>query len=164
MSDPATIAKSVRTDQTPRTQPIPWRLVILVAGDAISFLIFAGAGRSSHGEASGPSAPLYVVGTALPFVAAWFAVSPFLGAFRRSAAATLGTMLQRTELAWLCAWPVAMLVRFVADRIRGLPLNSGFLTFAAVVLVTNAIFLGVWRGAFALASARLRPSGELRRV
>lgn len=158
MSDPATVAKSVRADQAPQTQPIPWRPVLLVVGDAISFLIFAGVGRTNHGETSGPGALLYIAGTALPFAAAWFVVSPFLGAFRRSATSTLGAMLQRTELAWLCAWPVAMIVRFIADRIRGLSLNSGFLTFAVVVLVTNAIFLGVWRGAFALVSARLRQS------
>ena len=158
MSDPATVVNSVRTDQASQSRPVPWRTILLVAGDAISFIVFASAGRSSHGEATGFAAPLYVIGTALPFAAAWFVVSPFIGAFRRSATSRLAIMLRTTEIAWVCAWPVAMLVRFVADRVRDLPLNSGFLTFAVVVLVTNAIFLGVWRGVFALASVRLRPA------
>ncbi len=158
MSDPATVANSVRAERARQTQSIHWRPVILVVGDAISFLIFASAGRSSHGEATGFSAALYVVGTALPFAASWFVVASVLGAFSRSATATFSKMLLRTELAWVCTWPLAMLVRFLADRVRGLPLNSGFFAFAAVVLITNAIFLGAWRSVFALISSRLRPS------
>jgi len=158
MSDPASVASAVCAERARQPRSIPWRPVILVVGDAVSFLIFASAGRSSHGEATGFSAALYVVGTALPFAASWFIVASVLGAFRRSATATFGDMLQRKELAWVCTWPVAMLVRFAADRVRGLPLNSGFFAFAAVVLITNAIFLGAWRGVFALISSRLRPS------
>ena len=154
MSDPVTVTKVVSTDQAP--QSIPWRTVLLVAGDAISFLVFVSVGRSNHGEVSGFSALVYVIGTALPFAAAWFVISPLLGAFRRSATSTFGAMLRRTELAWLCAWPVAMVVRFIADRVQGVALSWDFLAFCVVVLVTNAIFLGVWRGAFALISFRLR--------
>jgi hypothetical protein len=158
MSDRVTVATTVRAGRARHAQSIPWRPVILVVGDAVSFLIFAGVGRSSHGEATGLSAAIYVVGTALPFAAAWFVVASLLGAFRRPGTEGFGDMLQRTEIAWVCTWPVAMLVRFAADRVRSLPLNSGFFAFAAVVLITNAIFLGAWRSVFALVSSRLRPS------
>ncbi len=154
MSDPATTSKSIGTAQASSIQRAPWRAIVLVVGDALSFLVFVSVGRTSHGEVSGFGALIYVIGTALPFMAAWYAVAPFLGAFRRETTSSVLSMVTYTERAWLCAWPVAMLVRFVADRVQGVELNSGFLTFAAVVLVTNAIFLSVWRGAFAAITAR----------
>lgn len=124
------------------------RTVALVAGDVVSFLVFAAVGRGSHGEASGLGAGVEIARTALPFALGWFVVSPFIGAFRRRLTDTPLRMLARTELAWLAAWPVAMLLRrvFVSDTIT----VRNFLVFALVVLITNAVFLGVWRTGFAL--------------
>ena len=132
---------------TPAEHQGAGRTVALVAGDVVSFLVFAAVGRGSHGEASGFGAIAQVAVTALPFAVGWFAVSPFVGAFRRRLTDTPLRMLARTELAWLAAWPVAMLLRriFVNDGIA----PSRFLVFALVVLVTNAIILGLWRTAFA---------------
>ena len=124
------------------------RTVALVAGDVVSFLVFAAVGRGSHGEASGLGAGVEIARTALPFALGWFVVSPFIGAFRRRLTDTPLRMLVRTEVAWLAAWPVAMLLRriFVNDTIT----VRNFLVFALVVLITNAVFLGVWRTGFAL--------------
>jgi hypothetical protein len=132
----------------PAEQRSTGRIVGLVAGDIVSFLVFATVGRGSHGEANGLGAGLEIARTALPFALGWFVVSPFIGAFRRRLTDTPLRMLARTELAWLAAWPVAMLLRriFVND---GITLGN-FLVFALVVLISNSIFLGVWRTGFAL--------------
>ncbi|MGZ3584868.1 MAG: DUF3054 domain-containing protein [Ktedonobacterales bacterium] len=136
------------TGLVPAERRITGRTVTLVAGDVASFLVFAAVGRGSHGEASGLGAGVEIARTALPFALGWFVVSPFIGAFRPWLTSTPLRMLVRTELAWLASWPVAMLLRriFVNDNI---PMQA-FLTFALVVLVANAVFLGVWRTGFAL--------------
>ncbi len=130
------------------------RVAGLVVGDAVVFLIFASVGRASHSEAAGLGALGEVARTAAPFAIAWFAVAPFLGAYRRSATATPGVMLRRTELAWLAAWPVALLLRWAFTSQAPPP------AFALITLITNALFLGVWRGLFALAAARAGAAGK----
>lgn len=138
----------------PAEQRSTGRIVALVAGDIVSFLVFATIGRGTHGETNGLGAIVEIARTALPFALGWFVVSPFIGAFRWRLTATPLRMLMRTELAWLASWPVAMLLRriFVNDNI---PLQA-FLTFAVVVLVANFVFLGVWRTGFALVERMLR--------
>lgn len=132
-------------------QPAPsavqraWPLAVLAAGDAISFLVFAGVGRRTHQETSGLSALGSVAVTALPFALGWFLVSPFAGAFRRSLLTDPVRMLKRTELAWVCAWPVALLLRWALSSDHQIPVS-----FAVVVLLSNAVFLAVWRTAFTL--------------
>ncbi len=132
----------------PVVQPkkgIPWRIVALAAGDAASFLLFAAVGRRTHDEASGLSALLQIAETALPFALGWFAISPFAGAFRRGKTTGPWRMLARTELAWLLAWPVALALRWAIAPDHTVPFS-----FALVILLANAVFLGLWRTAFAL--------------
>lgn len=124
---------------------VPWRVVALAAGDAVSFLLFAAVGRSTHNEASGITALLQIGGTALPFALGWFAVSPFAGAFRRSKTTGPWRMLARTELAWVLAWPVTLVLRWVIAPDHYVPFS-----FAIVILLANAVFLGLWRATFAL--------------
>src|SRR5262249_38217446 len=119
----------------------PGRALCLAGGDALAILVFAGVGRASHQEAHGLDALLQITWTALPFALGWFLVAPFLGAFRRASTDSLSKMLRRTELAWLVAWPAAMLLRLALAPDHALPLPFPF-----VVLVFLAIFLGVWRG------------------
>ena len=123
-----------------------WWSVALIAGDAISFLVFAGVGRQEHGQTSGLGALGNVALTAVPFVLGWFLVSPWLGAFRRKLFDSPLRMLGRTELAWLCAWPAAVILRriFAPDPLT----PSQLFSFAAVILIANAVFLGLWRTAF----------------
>lgn len=125
--------------------PAPWRTVALVVGDALSFLIFTGVGRNTHGEASGLAALGQVALTALPFALGWFLVSPWVGAYRRAATDTARRMLTRTELAWLATYPAALILRVLIAPDHSMPI-----TFAIVILLANAIFLGIWRSAFAL--------------
>lgn len=131
---PTTPVKS-QPEEMQGLSPIP-RLVSLVVGDALIFLIFAAIGRSSHKESSN----LWQIAlTALPFAAGWFLVSPFIGAFRRNIDVQPRIMSLRTALAWLAAWPIGLLFRGFAEG--GVPPVS----FAIVTLITNAILLEAWR-------------------
>jgi hypothetical protein len=125
------------------------RTGLLVLGDALSFVAFAALGTHSHHQSDN------IFWVAFPFAAGWFLVSPFLGAFRRRNTTGLGRMLSRTEIAWLAAWPLTLLLRWVfsAD-------HQMYVSFAIVILLANAVFLGVWRGVFALVEGWLakRPS------
>jgi hypothetical protein len=123
----------------------PWRTTALVVGDAASFLLFAAVGRRTHAESSGIAAISQIAQTALPFALGWFAVSPFAGAFRRLKTTGFWPMLRRTETAWLIAWPVTLALRWALAPDHNVPVS-----FAIVILLANALFLGVWRAVFAL--------------
>ncbi len=129
----------------PREIPYKRAVIMLVIGDLLCFLIFVAFGRSSHGEASGFAAIPQIITTALPFIAGWFLVSPFVGAFRHKIVAQPKAMVIRTALSWLLAWPVAMLL-------RGIFVDHGVppLSFAIVVLLFNMLLLLIWRWPFAL--------------
>ena len=129
------------------SREIPYKqaVILLVIGDLLCFLIFVALGRSSHGEASGFAAIPQIIVTALPFIAGWFLVSPFVGAFRHKILAQPRSMVIRTAVAWLLAWPVALLL-------RGIFVDHGVppLSFAIVVLLFNMLLLLIWRWPFAL--------------
>src|SRR5579884_1804307 len=127
-----------------RARPIPeWqRIGTLVLGDFLVFLVFATIGRRSHGEVSDI---WQIFLTSLPFAAGWFLVAPFVGAYRRALMSSPRKMAQRTILAWILSWPVAM-------ALRGLFVDHAIppATFAAIALITNLILLLVWRWPYAL--------------
>jgi len=138
----STGAPGVRRELSPRA-----RVVALVVGDALCFLIFASIGMNQHGGGINLLSAAWV---ALPFLAAWFAVSPFLGAFEATLARSPRRMLLRTVLAWLVSWPVAMAMRWLqVDRVTGTP-PGAFLAFAVVALFFNLALLAIWRWPFAL--------------
>lgn len=116
------------------------RIPLLILGDALIFLIFAMIGRRGHNEAAGLNALIQVTLTALPFAGGWFLVSPFVGAFRRGLEVKPRAMVQRTLLAWVAAWPVAMALRgiFVDHSVPPW-------TFALITLISNTILLLLWR-------------------
>lgn len=122
---------------SPRT-----RVISLVVGDTICFLIFASLGRGQHGESLNI---LQIIEVALPFIAGWFIVAPFVGAFKGDIADKPSKMIMRTGLSWLLAWPVAM-------ALRGIFVDHGIppLTFALIVLTFNLGALILWRWPFAL--------------
>jgi Protein of unknown function (DUF3054) len=124
------------------------RVRLLIAGDTLSFLLFAILGIQQHNQrlGSGIVASVgLVISVAFPFAAGWFLVSPFLHAFKRSYTSGIGSMLRQTETAWLCSWPVALVLRWIFSADHQVPPS-----FALVILVTNAVFLGVWRTIFVL--------------
>jgi FlaA1/EpsC-like NDP-sugar epimerase len=117
------------------------RPAALVFGDACSFLVFAAVGRASHNEAAGLDAFWLIAQTAAPFALGWFVVAPFFGVYRRASTSGARKMLLRTALAWVCAWPVGLLLRWL---FKG---EVPPVSFAIVTLIANLVFLGLWRGA-----------------
>jgi Protein of unknown function (DUF3054) len=138
---PATEKKVKASREIPYKQAV----ILLVIGDLLCFLIFVAFGRSSHGEASGFAAIPQIIVTALPFIAGWFLVSPFVGVFRQKILAQPRSMVMRTAVAWLLAWPVALLLRGIFVDHGVPPLN-----FAIIVLLFNMLLLLIWRWPFAL--------------
>ncbi|MCU0491652.1 MAG: DUF3054 domain-containing protein [Chloroflexaceae bacterium] len=133
------------SSQSPAEGRLNRNTALLIVGDIIAFLVFAAIGRRSHGEAAGFDALVAVFTTAAPFLLGWFAVAPWLGAFKTGDGTTtnVGRMVGRTALAWLAALPVGLLLRALFLW-REIPLS-----FAIVTLLTNAAILCGWRAAFA---------------
>ncbi len=123
------------------------RIALLAIGDALVFVIFAVIGMRSHKESL--TVPSVLV-TAAPFAIGWFLVSPFIGVFRRRITSQPRKMSLRTVLAWLAAWPVGLLLRGIINH------EIPPLSFAIVTLITNTIFLQLWRVPFSLFSRRGR--------
>ena len=126
------------------------RIILLVTGDLIAFIVFAALGRETHNEATGLGAIGQTLWTAFPFILGWFLVAPWLGAFTRARTERPLDMLQRTEIAWLAAWPVALLLRWAFTADHHIPP----LAFATVALLANTVILGGWRTAFAALTNR----------
>lgn len=126
----------------PAPRPGLVRVLVLIMGDALSFVIFAAMGLRSHQEGQGLGD---VLATAYPFALAWFLVAPFLGAYRRRATDRgPARALASAELAWLGAYPAALLARWALGPDHKMPFS-----FAVVILLANAILLGAWRTLFA---------------
>jgi hypothetical protein len=139
----------------PKELPYTWAVIMLVIGDLLCFLIFSALGRNTHRESSGFTAILQIFQTALPFAAGWFLVAPFVGAFRHKILAHPRAMVMRTALAWLLAWPVAMLLRGIFVDHSVPPLS-----FAIVVLLFNMLLLLIWRWPFALNNSLRNRAGH----
>ena len=132
-----------------RVQEIPNRVRVtsLAIGDILCFLIFVSLGSNAHGKGVNF---LYSLWLSIPFIAAWFVVSPFVGAYRSDVATRPAKMLVRTILCWLATWPVAMFFRWLlVERVSPVSLGS-FLSFSAVVLIVNCALLLIWRWPFTL--------------
>lgn len=125
------------------------RMISLVVGDIICFLIFASIGSTTHGTGTNI---FYFAWVAVPFLAGWFLVAPLLGAFKADLTIKPTRMIIRTILSWLAAWPVAMLLRWLlVDRLSKDPISfNSFLSFALVVLTFNMGLLLLWRWPFAV--------------
>jgi Protein of unknown function (DUF3054) len=138
-------SEALSPSATPTRNAGTGRIALLAIGDAIVFIVFAVIGMRSHKE--GLTVPSVLI-TAAPFAIGWFLVSPFIGAFRRNITSQVGKMSARTALAWLAAWPVGLLLRGLTRQ------EVPPVTFALITLVTNAIFLQVWRVPFAWVASR----------
>jgi len=128
------------TPAQPPDAPRFGRVAVLVVGDIIAFLLFARAGHTQHHETTALGS---LVATAAPFVVAWLVSAPWLGAFGRlgSAATTRPRhLLKRTAIAWIVAWPLALILRAFWMR-AGIPP-----VFDLIALVANAVLLLGWRG------------------
>ncbi len=137
-----------------QTSAKPGRQVGLAVGDACVFLVFATVGWASHGEQH----PLWWVWltSAAPYALFWFMIAPFWGVYRPVVTTRTRAMLARTALAWVCAWPLGFLLRWLFTH-QSEPLTlAQNITFAVTTLIFTAIFLEVWRGLFGLVTNRKR--------
>ena len=75
-------------------------LSVLAAGDAAVFVLFAGIGRGSHATDTGNA-----LTTAAPFLAAWAALAPPLGAYPAKASRSVEQAAKAPLVAWLVAVP-----------------------------------------------------------
>ncbi len=141
------------TDQPPSTRkrvypaerPYRQSVILLVIGDVLCFLIFSVLGTTSHKEVSGLASIPYIVLVALPFIAGWFLVAPFMGLFKPELMAAPRAMATRTALAWIPAWVISMILRGIFFD-HGIPATA----FMLIALVFNIAILEVWRWPFAL--------------
>ncbi|GCE14370.1 DUF3054 domain-containing protein [Tengunoibacter tsumagoiensis] len=150
-NNPSSSSSTPEGSATRSGQRLPeWaRIANLAVGDVLSFLIFTVIGINSHHE-EGVTFQ-HVVVTVLPFLIGWFVVSPFLGLFRREVTEKRSTMAIRTLSGWVLAWPICLALRiffFTPERLQW--------TFALIALLTNLIFLLLWRVPYAWSKERKR--------
>ncbi len=130
-----------RTEIAQRSTGNVARIVNLVVGDILVFLIFAFIGMKSHGEdVTVPS----LLATAAPFAGAWFVISPFIGAYKRKLDDNPGLMVRWTVLAWIASWPLALIIRGLIEG------HVPPISFALITLFTNMLLLLLWRWPYAL--------------
>lgn len=80
----------------------------LALGDTAAFLLFAYIGKASHGD---KSLSFGVVQTATPFIVAWLATSPLLGAYTRAATANVVATVKTFAKSWAIAVPMGIGLR-----------------------------------------------------
>ncbi len=123
------------------TAPTRSLLVWLVVGDILMFLLFAAWGRATHAE---PLSLLAIVETAAPFLAAWLAAAPLLGAFRPDLLTQPLPMAVQTLIAWIAACVLGLYIRSAWLQ-REIILNFALVTFglmAPILVGWRALF--VW--------------------
>ncbi|MEW5304544.1 MAG: hypothetical protein WDW36_007149 [Sanguina aurantia] len=119
----------------------------LAAGDVAALMAFAAVGRINHGGVLDIETLL----TALPFIAGWFTIAPFLGAFTLEAMSTPKAAATAAAKCWAVATPLGLVIRGAA---------KGYVPptpFIVVSFVATFVVLVGWRTAFA-AVAKQEPA------
>lgn len=112
---------------------------ILAAGDLAALIVFAGVGKSNHGEDVNLVSTLV---TAAPFLGSWVVLSPLLGAYNRKATESLSALPVGLLPGWLVGVPAAL-------AIRGLSKGEMPPTpFIIVSMVATFTFLCGWRAVY----------------
>lgn len=86
----------------------------LAFGDTIALTVFALIGRSNHGEGLDIFS---VVITAFPFIISWLLLSPFFGAYNRTATSNQASIGSGLFLPWLISIPSALALRGLSKGI-----------------------------------------------
>jgi hypothetical protein len=110
---------------------------VLLAGDALAFVVITLLGFSSHDELVA-SAASRMLATFLPFLGAWLLVAPWLDLYGPTARKR-SMLLWRTPLAAILAAPLGA-------WLRGLALSAPILpAFVLVMAGVSALAMTVWR-------------------
>lgn len=86
-----------------------FRRLDVAVGDAAALLLFAYIGHTTHG--SDGQDVVGILRTAAPFLACWFAISPFLGAYRRAATADVVSAVRSVALPAIITTGASVVVR-----------------------------------------------------
>lgn len=111
-------------------------LAALLAGDGACFLLFAAVGRMQHGEGL---APLSLLGTAGPFLAAWYGTALLLGTYSRQELLRKPEQLFKT---WAVGVPLGIGLHSLAKG------HVPALSFVLVSLASTGAFLASWRAVY----------------
>jgi hypothetical protein len=123
----------------------PRLVAALAIGDLLVFVAFVVLGQTEHGIIQ----PEAFLRTSLPFAAVWFAISPWLGAFRLSTLSSIRSTTWRIPTIWLACGIIAIVLRaWLTDR-------AFQLSFALVAIGVQAVLLLGWRVIFATVGRRL---------
>jgi hypothetical protein len=123
---------------------------VLMVGDALAILAITWLGFISHGESL--VSPRWLT-TYLPVCCAWALQAPWLGLYRQEIVCNPRQVWWRVILAMALAAPLA-------GFLRALLLNSAVIpTFVAVLGLTSAAGVAVWRLAYTFFSARANRHG-----
>ncbi|KAL6777238.1 CGLD9 [Auxenochlorella protothecoides x Auxenochlorella symbiontica] len=131
-------------------------LAALLAGDGACFLLFAAVGRMQHGEGL---APLSLLGTAGPFLAAWYGTALLLGTYSRQELLRKPEQLFKT---WAVGVPLGIGLHSLAKG------HVPALSFVLVSLASTGAFLASWRAVYNALAGPMEapartPGEELRR-
>jgi hypothetical protein len=121
------------------------QISILIVGDVITISLVTGIGFATHGTLETAGSRLLT--TFVPLLLAWFAVSPFLGAYEPERA------LQARQL-WRPFWSM-VLAGPLAAWLRAVWLNAPILwVFVLVLGGFSALGILAWRALYLLIFAR----------
>ena len=117
--------------------------VPLAVGDVIALILLLTVGTLNHQTVAFLTAnPLYLPGVFAPFLIAWAAVAPLVGAYSAGAVETAKSSVPLVVRSWIPAAVLGLALRAFVFR------GGAELTFAAVMLVLGSLALGGWRALY----------------
>jgi adenylate kinase len=138
-----------------------FRRLDVAAGDAAAILMFAFIGHAAHGSDSG-SAVADVLRTAAPFLASWFLISPYLGAYKRAATRNVQAAVTSAVVPVLTSTSAGIAIRGESAG-RGLALFGWCFCSARRVLTSCFSRLSMIRFCLSRSSCPASPSASFHR-
>lgn len=140
MTDEIPYTDTAPTDTTASPDQLPlWEMIALAVGDLIALILFAIAGRSSHGVLA-QSGFLGVLNTAIPFMLSWLITSAIVGTFNGKALYPLGRVIWKTAAAGIGGGLLGVIFWGLSSN-RWPPAPTFFL----VGTLTSTLSLLIWR-------------------
>jgi hypothetical protein len=139
-----------------RPTPAVTRVIVLIIGDALVMLLFAWVGRRSHAMSMFDIGALLTA--AVPFIVAWFLVTPWFGLFTTEVSQHWRRLLPRLLIGWAIGGPLALVLRAL---FLGRPIPAGIIpSFAVVALGFTTLLMLAWRLGYCWWANRRRPQTD----